>query len=301
MALIDKLKISDIKLICEMPRHKSMRSLAQDFGQTPQNMSKIIKSIEECIGQTLLLRSSSGYSPTSFCLSLAEQFSTLLGQFYEVDLSDRGVKSPKSRSYIFCARVFMNVCLAPELSSQVSSTFPEVQFKFVDASPKKKMEWARSNLLDIVLSVDELDIGKDWSETHVGSIQRSFYVKSNHPLGRSCQISEFVKYPFVGFSHVDVNHIGYTTGPSYPKLKIKNNQSFTETHLAAMTIASKTHQVCMIPDLLVQALGFDIKLQRLEINGLNPIKQKIYLYTHKDRVAALHMRKIVSILNDALK
>lgn len=296
---IEKLKVNDIKLICEMPRHKSMRSLAQDFNQTPQNMSKIIKSIESHLGQTLLKRSSSGYSPTSFCLSLADQLGSFLNQIYEIDFSEKS-KAHKSKSYVICARVFMNTCLAPALSTELSAMFPELKLKFVDASPKKKMEWARQNILDIVISVGEIDLPKDWLSHKVGSMQRSFYVRSNHPLGRSCHLEDLVNYPYVGFNYVDVNHVSSVGFPRHLKSKNSFNQSFIETHIGAMTIASKSQQVCFIPDILVQSLGYDIKLQKLEVIGTKPVSEEVYLYVHKDRVNHLHHKKITSILEAEL-
>lgn len=145
--MLNNLKISELRILCEIPSQPSLRSLARMFGETPQNMSKIIKSIEEKTGFKLVFRSAQGYEPTETAFQLAKNLEKIVSKLSNFQLDHEAVEQESKVVYSFCSRAFMNFCFAPSIVEAFSNLDSQVTFRFVDASPRKKEEWSRHGLI----------------------------------------------------------------------------------------------------------------------------------------------------------
>jgi DNA-binding transcriptional LysR family regulator len=286
------LDLRDFRLLNELAHHGSMRSLARSLGVTPQHLSKIMVGLEKKCGARLLTRSPKGVSLTPEAVryaSLAEKVLVDIESFKE-----EGLMEPKGKikSYTLVSRVFMNVCFSAPFSVLVEKEFPSSRMRFVDASPKKKEEWTRKEIVDFVLSPGVLDLGRTWQGEEVGQLEWSFYCRAGHPLGRSPKRESLMQHPLIAHSHVDGTRLveDVSTHP-YKNLRFRFVGSSTETALSSMQIIKATNSIAFLPDLLVREHSPD-KLQRLSVMGIEPMRQPVFFYAHQDRVPSLLFRRL---------
>ncbi len=286
------LNVRDFKLLNEISHHGSMRSLARSMGIKPQHLSKLVSSLEDKCGAKLLSRSPKGISLTPEAVrfsALAEKVLQDL-QSFSVEIPAEAKKTAKPFSLV--SRVFMNVCFSPVFSRLVEQEFPSARMRFIDASPKKKEEWAREGIVDFVLSLGNLDLGRSWQEEEIGQIEWSFYARAGHPLGRSPKKEALVQYPLVAHAHIDGKRLVEQPASHPYKLKFRYIGNATETALSSMRILERTDNVAFMPDILVREL-MPSALLKLSVSGLEPFRQSVFLHAHKDRVPMLLYRRML--------
>ncbi len=137
----EDLKLRDLKLISELPHHKSLRELSRHLKIEPQNLSKIIKRIEDVCGQPLLIRNHTGYVTTPEAEDIIKRACQIVPLFDEK-------KEKNLIEYTICSRVFTNLCFAPLLSKTgwdqklvkfVGSCMPELVTRFYKWATPYKM------------------------------------------------------------------------------------------------------------------------------------------------------------------
>jgi DNA-binding transcriptional LysR family regulator len=298
--LLNNLKITELRIICEIPSQPSLRSLARMFGETPQNMSKIIKSIEDKTGYKLVFRSAQGYEPTEIAFQLAKNLEKIVSKLSNFQLNDDAEPQESKVVYSFCSRAFMNFCFAPAIIEAFSNLESQVGFRFIDASPRKKEEWSRHGLVDFVLSIGEINLSKEWGFEEIGEIKWAFFSKLNHPVGAVTTTAKIQKYPIILHSHIEGTRLfeGQTIGSK--KLSPKIIGTFTETNLAALQIAAKTNQVCFVPEVIVKCLGLNYQVQKVLVTDFIDTPPALRLYAHKDRVKNTHLSMIKKAIKRVL-
>lgn len=295
--MLRDLKIAELRILCEIPNQPSLRSLARLCGETPQNMSKILINIEKKTGEKLVFRSAQGYEPTEASYQIAKSLEPIVSKLANFTLESDWEEKETTTFYSLCSRAFMNFCFAPSIVEAFTNLESKVGFRFLDASPRRKEEWARLGLLDVILSIGELNLNKDWNQEAIGEIKWAFFTRINHPIGPVTTISKLQKYPIILHSHIDGSRIldGLSIGTK--KLAPKVFGAFTETNLAALQIAAKTNQICFVPEVIVRSLGLNYQVQKLVVSDFSDSPPALRLYAHKDRVKMTHlkiMKKAVS-------
>lgn len=301
---MNELSIRDFKILAELIHHQSLRSVSRTLNIDPQHLSKLLKNIEEKIGKTLLLRSPKGISPTPEALEYAEMAKNILlilNEFEDASKSKKQKKFIKHTTLTFASRVFINTYCSPLIATLCEEQFPQFHLRFVDASPKKKEEWARQGLLDLVLSVGPLDLGKSWVGHVSGKIDWNFYARAGHPLGHQTTSQKLCDYPFIGFAYVDDNRIIELTKLSPAKLKSESLSFMTETTLTSMNIAAATDHITYIPDIITRDMVKAGKLQKIVVREMLPLTQELYLYAHLDRVKDSFYHRLLERLREELE
>ncbi len=287
--MLKDLKIAELRMLCEIPNQPSLRSLARMFGETPQNMSKIVKNMEQKTGEKLVFRSAHGYEPTEAAFQIAKSLETIVLKLSNFQLENNSEENENATTYSFCSRAFMNFCFALSIVESFSNLESQIGFRFLDASPRKKEEWSRLGVLDIILSVGELNLSKEWSQEAIGEIKWAFFTRLNHPLGPVATVAKLQKYPLILHSHIDGSRVldGLSIGEK--KLVPKIFGAYTETNLAALQIAAKTNQICFVPEVIVKSLGLNYQVQKLVVSDFGDAPPSLMLYAHKDRVKMIHL------------
>lgn len=293
--MFDQLSFKDLKLIYEIPHHESLQSLSRALKIEPQNISKIIKRIEGDLNLKLINRSSTGSTPTSEALELAEIAKKILNISHDFLISKQ-VSDKKIIDYTFVSRVFLNACLSGVLTSASENELSDIRFKFIDASPKKKEIWARKGLIDLILSVEQIDLGKNWTHEKVGEFHWNFYGKKNHPIGTTTRIEQLLKYPLVLHSHIDGDRMIDMKTVSNLKISPKILGHSSENTINTLKIISKTNQIGFLPDILYNEGFFNNEIQKISLEKNFPFKQSLYLSAHVDRVNQIHYKRILNIL-----
>jgi DNA-binding transcriptional LysR family regulator len=263
-------------------------------------MSKILLNIEKKIGDKLVFRSAQGYEPTEAAYQFAKTLEPIVTKLTNFKLESDWEEKEATILYSLCSRAFMNFCFAPSIVEAFSNLESQVGFRFLDASPRRKEEWARLGLLDLILSVGDLNLTKEWSQEAIGEIKWAFYTRLNHPLGLVTTISKLEKYPIILHSHIDGSRIldGLFIGTKKWAPKIFG--AFTETNLAALQIAAKTTQICFVPEVIVKSLGLNYQVQKLVVSDFFDSSLALRLYAHKDRVKMTHLKIIKKAVSKVL-
>ncbi len=299
--MIENLKISDFILIRELQYHQSLRSLSRAFKIEPQNMSKLIKRIETELGLNLVRRSSKGISLTPEAFNLIESFSDvfkLLKQNQNQKIIIEKQEKVKNTTYTLAARGFINACLIPSLIKSADQILPQLKYLVVDASPAKKEEWARLGLVDFIISVEELDLGKNWQSEPVGTFSWNFYCRKGLIVTNPIKREALSQYSILGHAHINDKRTIKEDNFMLEKNSKKSFQHAAETAISGMHISSLTDNFCYIPDLLVKQLPPKNGLQKILLEN-EPVKsQAVYLNAHIDRVQQRHFKELGKILKN---
>ena len=252
-------------------------------------MSKILKNMEQKTGATLIFRSAHGYEPTEAAFQIAKSLENIVFKLSNFELENHADEKESTTVYSFCSRAFMNFCFAPSIVESFSNLESQIGFRFLDASPRRKEEWSRLGLLDVVLSIGDLNLSKEWSEDSIGEIKWAFFTRLNHPLGAVTTVAKLSKYPVILHSHIEGSRVldGLSVGTK--KMIPKLTGAFTETNLAALQIAAKTNQICFVPEVIVKSLGLSYQVQKLVVSDFVDSQPPLMLYAHKGRVKMTHL------------
>jgi DNA-binding transcriptional LysR family regulator len=297
---MDELSIKDFRVLAELPHHPSLRSLARSLHLEAQHLSKIVKSIETKLGQKLLLRSPQGISPTAQAIEwcgVAER--VLVGLKTSDEASTRKAKQ-KVNQLTIVSRVFMNTYCSPIIAQMIEREMPQFSLRFVDASPRKKEEWARQGLAELILSIGQLDLGKMWEGQECGKIDWNFYSRTNHPIGSQTTIEKMQEYPIIGHAYIDEKRLIETNRMSTAKVKSHSTGFMAETTITCMNIAASTNQITYLPELITRDSIKAGRLQRLHVRDLASHSQKVFLYAHLDKVQRSFYHRLINQLSSHL-
>lgn len=248
--------------------------------------------MEQKTGEKFVFRSAHGYEPTEAAFQIAKSLETIVLKLSNFELESNSEENENATIYSFCSRAFMNFCFAPTIVESFSNLESQIGFRFLDASPRKKEEWSRLGLLDIILSIGELNLSKEWSQEAIGEIKWALFTRLNHPLGQVATVAKLQKYPIILHSHIEGSRILDGLSIGVKKIVPKIFGAYTETNLAALQIAAKTNQICFVPEVIVKSLGLNYQVQKLVVSDFSDSQPPLLLYAHKDRVKMTHLNII---------
>ncbi|MCA2961780.1 MAG: LysR family transcriptional regulator [Silvanigrellales bacterium] len=300
---LEDLSVRDLVWLAELPRFTSLSNLARSRHTTPANVSKAFARMEMVMECKLLARSSAGTLLTEEGLELARAATQALG------LLDRaaGAKVEGTRGYEKSLRLgsrgFLNVIVAPLLVKRFEASFPELGLTFIDLSPAEKLEASRSDGIDALISVGELDLGKQWVNESVGRMRWGLYGSASHPLTRgqkTLSVDELLPWRILRAAWWDGRAIsgGDDFLPLAPHRKSQGH--LVQTASTALAICADSRYLVYVPCAAARAHVLSGLVTELRCPELPPLHQTICLSVNAERVDQRVKRQISLVLRALL-
>lgn len=300
---LEELSIRDLIWLADLPRFSSLSNLARSRRTTPANVSKAFARIEAALRCSLLSRSSAGTMLTEEGLELARAATQALA------LLDRaaGVKSDGKLSYERTVRLgsrgFLNVIIAPLLVKRFEATFPELGLTFIDMSPADKLEASRSDGMDALISVGELDLGRAWMNEIVGTMRWGLYASVSHPLVRvqsSVTANDLLPWRILRSGWWDGRAI--SGGEDYVPLASprKSQGHVVQTASTALAICADSNYLVYVPCAAARAHILSGLVTEVRCPDIAAVRETICLSVHADRVDQKVRRQISLVLKALL-
>lgn len=296
------LSIRDLRLLSELPQVSSLRNLARKQGLAPPQVSKILKTLEDALGATLVSRSASGFTLTLAGQHAADTAARICSSLEELQIPPEGVQPAYAREVRVGSRGFLNAMLAPLLVQRFEKESPGTGFTFVDLSPGEKLEAARREALDVLVSVEDLHLGKNWETTEVGTMSWGLYGAADHPLARSACVTsaEVAEHRILRSAWWDGRSVA--TGGDYVPLPThsKSHGHRIQTAHVALRMVARSRQLVYVPRLVAQDDVERGHLREVVVEGLEPVSEPVYLSVSLDRVEKRVQKDFESVIASLL-
>ena len=330
----------DWSLLVDLPHTTSLRSLGEVHHTTAQNISKIIRRIEDQVGAQIIARTPQGVQCTEAGYWLAELAERVLAPTRSIDLEDRLNLSGqvKARVLTFAARGFLNASMAGAICDELTRYPRPTRMRFVDLSPVEISMAARSHQIEVAIVQSTEAPGPQWETIEIGVMRWAFYARQDHPALRARRSSEVTRSNPSVTTHAPIGlaklkQLAIVQNCFYEGTRINESNRFlplkvktsklchsSETTATALSIIKSTDQVAFLPVIAVtQALRaqeiVELNLgletgesesarqaaESAEIAQKLSANQALYLAYHTERVSQSLRDQLVRRLRAELK
>ena len=279
---LEGLKLKEIGLFLDLVKTKSIRGLARQRGELPGQISKNIRSLEIKLGNSLIQRSTLGISLTAYALEIMPYLEGIRNYQQRLDGHHEGANEKLALS--FATTSFLSSHFLPQILGRLEKASPEVHCRMIDLPPHQFIPVGLRNAFDVCIHLDNLDWPRTWTSVMVGKIQWQLCCRKNHPVIKNPNLKSILKYPFV--YPIYWTNEGLRNGNDHFPVSIKKRIKGYETATAtsAAEVVSQTTHLGFLPHIVTQPLVQQKKIQILNISGLNPIEEPVYLTVKSDAI-----------------
>ena len=286
------LRIFDLVILEGLLKAKSFRELSRRLKIDPQNLSKRIAFIETVFGARLVERSVEGISLNDTGRVAIEKISNVLRGLEEIKLAS---VAPAKRLRV-CSRAFLIDHFIDRLVGGSPSNLSIHSFDFMDASPDLTERYARRNLLDVVLSFDDILLPKHWARVELEKVDWIFVVGSRHPLAKKPQVDSFEGYRLIGHSHIESEILTSTPSSHLATTKAKEGARVENTRYA-IRLLNDQESIAQLPRIAVEPGLQNKTLKELRLRNFNePKPQQLTLHVDSDRVSNQELKALTKLL-----
>jgi DNA-binding transcriptional LysR family regulator len=300
---LHKISLGDLQLLVDLPRFQSLRSWAAKNRMTPIAASRVIKRIEDALDTVIIHRSALGFTMTSAGDALIKKSLELLQAASSLSsLASLDPSAGFKRTLTFGSRGFLNVALGGVIAETMRSLSGNEGVRFVDLYPDETLDAMRAGMIDIVLSIGELSVTKDWLSYPVGKVGWSVYGRKNHPLVFSANVSrDMVKYRITHHAYWNGRRIINNEGMAHAVTGAAQNGYGAETAFTALSICQATDQIVYAPRIAAK-FWLDLNLiQEIPLKIGDDAELPAVLYVASSRVSKPMLSAMQKELKNALR
>jgi DNA-binding transcriptional LysR family regulator len=262
----------------------------------------MLRVLEDALGFEVVSRSASGFTLTAAGRHASEAAARIVESLHGLKPRPNGSKDTYSRYVRLGSRGFLNAMIAPLVAARCERERPELGFCFVDLSPGEKLEAARREALDVLLSVEDLQLGRNWETVEVGHMTWGLFGACSHPLaGVAAALPE------------DLARHGVLRGAWWDGRSIVVGDDFVpvpETHKgrgyqvqtahAALGVVARSEQLVYVPRLVAASAVERGQVAEIHLEGVDPVSQPLYLSVSKDRVEKFLQKILLEVVGEML-
>ena len=170
--------------------------------------------------------------------------------------------------------------------------------------PDDQLNSAKSNDIDILISLKEMNFGDAWVTKVIGEINWAIYAGKSHPLSKAKEIDleQVLVYPFTRPTYWDGSSI-MTISDSIPikdAHKIKYGHGIQNTEAAISIITNSLH-LTYIPTVAARRSVQRGEIEELDIKDLSNKMDKVFISVHSDRVSNIVYNSFVKAIQRLIK
>ena len=279
---ISELKFKEISLFLDLMKAGSIRELARQKNVEPGQISKSLRSLELKLGTPLLERTTKGVHRTARAQELQSTFEELM----EVQQKLEENRKLSSSSVLTIATTsFFSTHFVPKILGNLIREEPGIHCELLELPPSQFIPVALRHGFDICLHQGELDWPRTWTSILVGEIQWNLYARRRHELSeRKATLAQVLKNPFTYpiYWTNEGKRYGDDSFPISIKKRIRGIE--TATAASAAQIIANSDQIGYLPSPVAQNLVKHRQLSVIEVQGLKPIRQPVFLSVKSDTI-----------------
>ena len=183
--LINRIRMRQVLLMLAIHEHRTLHAAAQHLGMTQSAASKMLRELEEALGETLFDRegrglklNAAGQAVMNSCRSLRSTMTALGHELYKLRLGSA------EKIFIGSIMVALPDCLSSALL-ETKSIYPLLSVEVVIDTSDRLIELLRDGTLDIVIGRLPKDAGPAGQECvfrPIGEEEVSIVAAPDHPL-----------------------------------------------------------------------------------------------------------------------
>jgi len=243
------LTLNEMRILTEMEKIRSIRELARRDQVPPSQISKAIKRLEHKAGGKLIERSIHGVSLTAEGRKAVKVFRQILSQAEKLAESRTGTKTARVLS------IGSTSFLINHLLVRTSAGLDDQQWRlrFLEMNPDQLTVAGLRHAFDMAFHFGKVDWPASWHQEKIGEVGWSLCCRAGHPLPKTAQVKDVLKYPFIIPSYWSQEglFLGNDNCPIPIEKRTKGHE--TATAEAALNIVRVTDQVAYLPDILIRA------------------------------------------------
>lgn len=291
----------DWAVLVDLPHTTSLRSLADVHHTTAQNLSKIIRRVEDNVGFKIMDRTPQGIQCNEAGFWLAELAERILEPARSADLGQAPGPAilNRVRTLTMAARGFLNASLAGPICHELLSLQRPTRVRFVDLSPVEISLAGRNNQIDLAITQSDEPLSSMWQSQAVGELLWNFFARTDHPL---------FKGPKGALSLSKIKGLSVIQNCFYEGTRINESNRFlpmrfrsggaahaTETAATAISILRDTDQIAFLPVISVANWLISGEIRAIHLQGAereSQSSQPLYLTYHAERTSPQMVAKL---------
>lgn len=296
---IRQVTIRDLEVFREACIRGSLRAAGRVFRLEAPHVSKILARVEARIGVKLVERSAKGVAPTLAGQELLETIRRL-----DESLSGRstpmGARGGDTRKILSCgAASFLSVYVWSRVAARLEPTFP-FRLRVTELGSASLMELGVRGHVDLALHTSNLTWTKSWASKLAGELRWGLYGRAMHPLTSTTTAARVMEFPFI--IPVYLAGDGIQMGEDFCPLAVGQRRHGTEVSTAAigMQIAASTDELIFAPQIVAKPLIESGRLGEILVTDWKPVREKLWLTAHRDRVPQKALARIAELVRDEL-
>lgn len=268
---------------------------AEMLNYTQSGISHAIQALEKEMGFDLLIRGKTGVRLTEKGKRILPEIQGLVNQQRKLEQAVYDINHKIAGTLRIGGFTSAIALLLPEVLSEFSKEYPEVEIELVDGDYEEISRWIEEGRIDCGFLPDSFDNSgnPDLSAREVFRDEMFAAVSREHELAseRSTTVEELIKSPLIlqysGYSH-DVNILL----KSYKdRLQAKY---YLRDDIEVMYLVSQNHGVGFIPELMSRVGNADLKLLSLEPKVYRKINLVSYREQHLTATARVFTEYVVN-------
>lgn len=278
---LEQLKLKEISLFLDLVKTRSIRELSRQRNEPPGQISKGLRSLELKLKNSLLHRSAQGVTLTAYAIEIMP----ILESIRDHQLQLEGLTGSKAKTTLTVATTsFFSTHFVPKILGKLHKAEPETQCELIDLPPNQFIPVALRNGFEVCIHMDDMDWPKTWTSMEVGKIHWHLVGRKGHPLSNRATMAQVLKYPFTYpiYWTNEGKRYGEDQFPVPIKKRLRGYE--TATAISAAQIIAQTDQLGFLPDLVAEPLLKSRELSQIEIPGLKPVTQKVFLSVKSDSI-----------------
>lgn len=294
---ISNLKISDLKIIEQLPYVHSIRELSRRLQSDPQNLTKRIKYIEDTIGFALATRSVQGIIVSQLGREASKIAESTLISLQSMTRDAIRPRPNEQKTIRTSGRGFMVDHFISTAIKPLSSEAPELTFDLMDSSPKLTERSARKGLLDFMMSFGDAFPGQNWKTVQSRDVNYFLTVRKDHPLTKQKDIASLKGYPMVGFCYIDAaSRLVSIESPIQNQLAASRGCGSENTRYT-IALVKHSDSIAYLPDISMLTEIASGALQVIKIKSLPAETKKLHLHFNMDTISQKIMTTLVKVMS----
>lgn len=291
----------DIQMIRELASQNSLRSWANLNRLSPVKASRLLQSLETKLGCKLVLRNVKGITLTregERIAFLAKGVDQIIGNFDAAILEN--IPEVFEQTLVIASRGFLNVRIAADMAEYCAGQ--GVNLDVIDLSPSELLEAMKRDVVDLIVTIGSIDIGRAWVQKPIGKMNWGLFVRPRHPLSADVVTKkELERYRLGHHCFWDGRRIVSTHGEMHGVTQVKQLGFGAETVFTAIEMATSTDQVVCIPRISAMQAIAQGRLVELEVRGIKTQTSELFLVAHSERVKQRMLNDILTRLKSLIE
>jgi len=196
----DRLTIKQLRIVCAIERHGSIRVAAESLHLTQPTATKALKEAERTLGVTLFDRSNRGVEPTSYGLALCRRASLIMAELRHVGEDIRELKEGRGGRIVVGTLLAASARLLPAAIARLRANRPGVTVSVVEGTNDLLLPSLRLGDLDLVVGRLPEYRGRAGTEQETLFEEATcMAVRPGHPLAgaKSLTLADTVSYDLI--------------------------------------------------------------------------------------------------------